>query len=52
MRAEEDIVLFGRDHVSRAFGRRVAKVAVPMWVWYVYFFVGGVCAVVALEVFV
>ena len=52
VRAEEDIVLFGRNHVSRAIGRRVAKVAVPMWVWYAYFFVGGVCAVVALEVFV
>jgi hypothetical protein len=43
VRAEEDVVLFGRNHVYCAIGGRVATVAIQMWVWYVYFFVGGVC---------
>jgi hypothetical protein len=53
VRAEENIVFFRRDHVSRVIGRQVEKVAIPMWVGYVYFFVWGVCcSVVALEVLV
>ena len=54
VRSEQDVVLFGRNHINCAIGRRVAKLAIPMWVGYasVYLFVGGVCAVVVLEVLV
>ena len=52
MGAEEDIVFFGRNHVYGARGGRIAQVTVPLRVGDVHFFVGGICVVVAMEVFV
>ena len=52
VRAEEDVVFFGRNHVYGAVGGWVAQVTIPLWVRNVYFFVEGVCVVVAMEVFV
>ena len=54
MGAEEDIVFFGRNHVYGAVGGRVAlaQVTIPLRVRDVHFFVGGVCVVVAMKVFV